>query len=275
MKFKPFTKDFDFNGSTLTESFPDYLIIPITRWVAGVLSGNDLIYSRGISGPVQSIKEDFADNLQITLHRVFPRPWGNFISEVFSNNRLLCNFLALLLQNYCNARDATILEVILRKGGSAYSVERTDNNSSEYDRGVYDLVKRVPEVLKLQSRKSLSENQLLLEAWNDCYKHNPSYSDVVTKCDDFIEGFLRDKYWPTEKRTKSLVLCIKEFKKNPDILSFKGSDFINDKTHLISLLGGISNIRSQHTTGTGRTPKPDEAEYILHSTIYIWSLMRT
>jgi hypothetical protein len=210
--------------------------------------------------------------LQILFRESVPEDWNNFLIWLFKDSERLTNFLALCLQNYAQKSNASALEKILAFGGSAYTVTKMRSEASDYERGVYDLTLRVSEPVAEISKKSLQASSVLMEAWNSCYSRNPDYEKVVSRCCDFIEGFLRDKYWPGDGKTKSITIAMKEFVKKPGMLHYKGSTFINKPEDLISLLSGVGYIRGQHTTGKGRKPTSDEAEFILHTTIYIWNL---
>lgn len=272
MKFRPFTKGFNFSDSELSKEFQDYLVGPIARWIRDYLKERGWINDLYLHGA--RVEQELIDNLQIHLRTTFPSSLDDFIRTVFQNSELTANFLALLIQNCNRPNLARRLENILKIGGSAYKVEVEETKESEYRTSYeYNFVYRVPEPVQTASQQALSASDLLKSAWSYCFRHNPDYEKTVSLCNDFIEGYLRDKFWPKETRTRSLYTAIKEIKKNPKILLFKGSSFLSDPVYLLELLEGVAKIRGEHTSGEGRKPTPDEAEYILHTTIYIWNLM--
>ena len=55
----------------------------------------------------------------------------------------------------------------------------------------------------------------------------------------------------------------------------KADTFIKDKSKVIALLQGIANIRGEHTTGEGREPTADEAEFIVSTAIYLYTLLES
>jgi hypothetical protein len=55
-------------------------------------------------------------------------------------------------------------------------------------------------------------------------------------------------------------------------LNFKGDTVIKNKDNLLDLIDNVASFRGMHTAGKGKKPNKDEAEYILHTTIYIWNL---
>lgn len=278
-KFKPFSETYLFDDATLTEEFPPYLSEPVGNWMKGCMNYHSLIEDRPdeIFSSASHLTLGFRQSLQLDLRRTFPQKTNEFIYEVTGNMDLCRNVLAYILQKYCYDQQGSILETILRRGSSAYTVIRLKEEIGEYEKGFLDLGWYVPEIVKEEARELISSEKLLRNAWHDCYKLNPEPSACVSKCIDFLEGFLRDKYWPNEKRTPSIWEIIKRFNKDPDLLKllqFKGDSFLEDKTKILSLLVGTSKIRSEHTTGEGRDATPEEAIFVLHTTIYIWNLMR-
>jgi hypothetical protein len=272
MKFSPFGKEYDFSSAPLTESFPNYLAGPISRWIHDYLVDRALVYSSVYQD--SRISQVYLDSMQLIFRRVFAFSEKDFYIDLFSNPILTTNVLAFMVENCFDSRPAVALENLLKTGGSAYRIEITkikiDENSTRTE---CRLMRRVPEIVEEASRKALNANDLLMEAWHVYYKHSPDYNGTVSKCNDFMEGYLTKEFWPSEPRTRSIFSIVQELTKNPDKLDFKGAGFLKDKTRLIALLEGISKIRGEHTSGEGRKPSPEEAEYILHTTIYIWNLM--
>lgn len=273
MKFKPFSYKYDFKDEALIENYPNYLQKPITHWLRDLFQKNNLGYNRynHLNSSITNLNSSFVDRTQTLLREVFNSDFGEFVDKLFSDTELTTNFLALMLQNYARGLDAVRLEMILSDGGSAYKVEKTDKEASESKEGVYDLVWRVPEAVTQQSEKALTNNQLLLEAWKQCYSRHPDYEKTVSKCCDFLEGYLGKTYFPEDPKPQ-LGKFINNFENNPKQLSYKGDSIVDPKSILTSLLKEASNIRGQHTEGQGREPTSDEAEFILHTTIYIWNL---
>jgi hypothetical protein len=274
MSFRPFGDKYSFDKTVLTEDFPDYLLEPVTEWAYDIMYNSTLINTFNGLDSTRYVDSAFRQDLQLRLREAYSEDWSNFISQMTSTSDRLCNFLAYLLQNYSNARWAARLEAVLRLGSSAYTVAKVRKDAEEYiSAGVYDLAWYVPSAVRQEAEAALLENEILLAAWNDCYRLKPSYSSCVSSCNDFLEGYLRDKYWPQEKRTLSIYSSIKKLEANPDLLRFRGDSFLKDKTRLIALLEGISKIRGQHKSGAGRSPTKSEAEYVLHTTIYVWNLL--
>lgn len=271
MNFKPFSETYKFDETVLTKDFPDYLADPIVTWLKACFRHYDLV-EQSYRDP--DLDLGFKQQLQLTLRRTFPADENRFIAIVMSDPDLVCNVLSYLLQNYCTQDYANTLRKILRKGSSAYTVLDTASDIQSYQTGVFELGWQVPPIVGEQSKEAIEANELLMDAWNECYKHDPNPSAAVSKSIDFLEGFLRDKYHPEMDRTPSLHQFVKEFTKDSSHLIFKGSSFLDDTTKLISLLDGTSKIRAEHTTGEGREATSEEAEFVLHTTIYIWNLMR-
>jgi len=180
--------------------------------------------------------------------------------------------LTMILQNYANASNAEDLKALLRAASSAYSVERLAG-ASDSDIGGFILVNRVPESERMQAQQALSANDILRDAYIDCYKVEPNYTDAVRKANDFIEGLLTRKFWTHRTATYSIHVAVQKFQADSTILRFKGDSFVDDKSKVIALLDGIARIRSEHTTGSGRAPTADEAEFVVQTAIYLHNLL--
>jgi hypothetical protein len=276
MSFKPFTEKYRFDKSILTEDFPDYLAEPVSVWLYRSLDRHDLLETKQTKSyrTDEFLVPSFRHTLQLDFQRTFSSNARLFVNEVLGDSELFCNILAYVLQNHSTVSEARDLERILRMGSSAYMVMEMGDDLSDWQRGVCNLGWRVPAVVQEEAREALAANELLKDAWNECYKRTPNPSLCVSKCTDFFEGFLRDLYSPDEERTPPIVRYVKDFEKDPSELVFKGSDFLEDKSKVIALMEGTSKIRAEHTTGKGRPATYDEAVFVLHTTIYLWNLMR-
>ncbi|OGD65587.1 hypothetical protein A2215_03145 [Candidatus Berkelbacteria bacterium RIFOXYA2_FULL_43_10] len=146
-----------------------------------------------------------------------------------------------------------------------------NKSAGDYNKGVYNLERRVPVIVRKQSEKALTANDLLQDAWGFCYSRKPDYEKVVSKCCDFLEGYIAIKYFPKEKKPTLRKLII-QLSQKPQILTYKGSGIIADKALVLELLKDAIDYRGQHTSGTGKRPNKDEAEFVLHTTIYLWNL---
>lgn len=271
MSFRPFSETYKFDKSVLTKEFPDYLFEPVVTWLVLYLKKYELLSSRYRDAEIDVA---FRQKLQLEFQRTFPASPRIFINNLKNDPDLLCNILSYFLQTYCQQDMAARLKGILRNGSSAYTVLETANNIRSYDSGVFELGWQVPQIVNEQSKDALEANDLLMDAWNECYKHNPNPSAAVSKSIDFLEGFLRDKFHPEMDRTPPIHQYVKEFTKDSSQLTFRGSTFLDDKTKLIAILDGTSKIRAEHTTGQGREATLEEAEFVLHTTIYLWNLLR-
>ncbi|MBU1129790.1 hypothetical protein KKE45_00520 [Patescibacteria group bacterium] len=273
MTFKPFGKKYDFREIALISNFPSYLHDPIENWLWTVLSRANVVVESDIwnANGKKYVGQRFINNLQIDFREKFPQYWSQFIPYIFSDTDRTCNILAFCLQHFSNQENANELEYILSQGGSGYGIIKTNKKASEYDKGVYDLVDRVASSIVKQSKQALDNNGLLLNAWIKCYGRNPDYGKVVSECQDFLEGFLRDKYFPANK-TPQLGKIINDLKNSSSKLTFKGESVLKRKIDILNLIDNVQNFRGMHKAGTGKSPSKKEAEYVLHTTIYIWNL---
>lgn len=274
MKFKPFGEKYSFSSDTLIKNFPRYFYDPIDNWLWRVLgSANvvDVSYDDYVTGHKKYIKPSFLNQLQIHLREEVPQYWSEALPYIFENPDRTANLIALCLQNFADADDANELEYILSTGGSGYEVMKTDKDASEYDKGVYDLIERVNPIVKKQAQTILEQDELIKDAWNFCYSRNPDYEKVVSRSCDFLENFLGGIYFPKDPKPqlKKFVFALEN---DPSKLSYKGVSIVDPKSSLTSLLKNASDIRGQHTKGKGRKPTKEEAEFVLHTTIYIWNL---
>lgn len=269
MKFKPFGSKYIHSKDVLVRDFPDFMKPAIAKWLFDTIQHDVIVHSD--FDRYTGINQSFQHYLHIEFRELFPQEWSKFLTFTMSNSDRICNILALILQNYANSQNAKGLEYILSQGGSAYEVTKTDNNASAYDKGVYDLTERVSSLVKDQAKIAIDDNKLLAEAWHLCYSRNPDYEKSVTRACDFLEGFLGKKYFPKDTKPQ-LKKFVHAFIDNPTILKYKGDSLLDPKSNLTSLLIEASNLRGQHTEGKGRLPTKNEAEFILHTTIYIWNL---
>ncbi len=273
MKFKPFSKKYNFIQDVLIKDFPQYLHDPVDDWLWRVLNSANVVGvdDSYLTRSKRYIKTAFLNRLQIYFREVFPQYWDQFITFIFSDSDRTSNFLAFCLQNFADQDDALQLEYILSQGGSGYEVTKTQKDANEYEEGVYDLTERVPDLVKNQSMQAIDENDLLMEAWIHCYARNPDYEKVVIKCQNFLEHFLRDTYEP-ENTKPQLGKIIGNLKSSSQKLKYKGESVLPDKKIILSLIDNIPQFRGMHTAGTGKSPSKEDAEFVLHTTIYVWNL---
>jgi len=273
IKFKPFGKKYDFKDSVLVKDYPVYMLSFLNDWLWEILNKYNVsaVSSDYLTNNTKYIKPDFINILRIKFREIFPQEWNDFVTFVFKDQDRTSNILAFCLQNYVDSEDAGKLEYILSQGGSAYEVSLIDKNAGEYDVGVYDLIERVSEIIKDQSQKALNSNELLQKAWQFCYSRNPDYEKTVINCQNFLEEFLRNKYEPSNLKPQ-LGKLIGNLKSASKKLKFKGETVLNNKQDVLLLLDNIPQFRGIHTAGTGKVPNKEEAEFVLHTTIYIWNI---
>jgi len=273
MKFKPFSPKYDFAQTVLIKHFPAYMALPIARWLLNVADSNKhIVYpTDGFVQEPAELEVSFKDLLGITLHENFPHKWSEFIEFLTSNRDRLCNVIALYLQNYAIPSQAEDLKQILDKSGSAYTIIQTIAGIGDYNHGGHDLVYRVSDVVEKTSSIAVDSNELLMEAWMFCYGRNPDYEKVVSRSCDFIESYIGKKYFESDTKPQ-LKKFVHALKSNPFSLSYKGDGIVNPKNLITDLLEKASDIRGQHTGGKGRKPTKNEAEFVLHTVIYIWNL---
>ena len=269
MKFKPFGKKYIFQKDVLIDIFPDYMIPSLQKWIIDVLRSVGVI-EKPVYGDAW-ITSEFLHKVHILFRELFPKGLNEFLQFTLDSKERTSNIIAYFLQNYVYRDEADRLEFILSQGGSAYEVTIADKNASEYSRGIYDLVVRVPSVIKELSKEALSNNEILAESWNHCYSRNPDYEKVVSRCSDFLEGLFKEKYFPKDPKPQ-LKKFVHSLEADPSKLRFKGDSIVNPKSLLTSLLKEVSDIRGQHTQGKGRVPTKEESEFVLHTTILIWNL---
>ena len=276
MKFTPLTKKYSFSSDTLTKDFPSFMREPLRSWIWELFRYTDYIDRDDtyLTSVKYYITDSFRDELQLHFREVYPQYWDEFVTFILSDTERTADFLAFCLQNFSDARNAKQLEWILSQGGSGYDVIQTDKNAMGYTKGVYNLADRIDPMVKRQTENALNDNELIQESWSFCYSRNPDYEKVVSRCCDFLEKFLGDIYFPKDPKPQ-LKKFVHHFIQNPSVLHYKGDTIVNPKSNLTSLLEKASDIRGQHTGGLGRKPTKEEAEFVLHTTIYIWNLHKT
>lgn len=265
MDYTPFDNTYRFDPDIFIEDFPDYLMERVKRWILSTMRSSDITNGNALSRP-------FKDELELRLRVVLPVQVPSFVNFMTVDTAATCNMLTLLLQNYAQGEEAENLKTLLREASSAYTVEPMSDIDPEDIRGGHILVNRIPAAVREQAGLVLSSSDVMLRAWNACYKVEPDYVEAVSVANDFIEGLLRDKFWSGRSTTYSIAQAISQFERDETILHFKGDSFVTDKTKVIGLLEGIARIRGEHTTGAGRSPTPDEADYVVQTCIYLYSL---
>ena len=256
IKFKPFGKKYKFDDTALVHNYPGYMHSSLEIWLWDVLKNADAVNMASrylsVSSDERYVVPNFLNILRVEFREVFPQHWDDFLSFLIQDSDRMSNILAFCLQNFANGEDAINLEYILSTSGSGYKIQKTNTDASEYDRGAYDLTERVPEVIQEQSKTALSSNQILLDAWNSCYSRNPGYE-------------------PGNKKPQ-LGKLVGNLKTSSKKLNFKGDTVVSDKMTILLLIDNVAQFRGMHTAGTGEVPSKEEAEYVLHTTIYIWNI---
>lgn len=270
MKFKPLSKKYQFDDTLIT-SFPGFMHQPIVNWLEDILKRKNLLVAPDIMYPGKRyITNAFREMLHVNLRETYPQAWGDFVNFILADTDRTLTILQWCLNYHANARDANNLEWLLSNSGSGYEVEKTSKDASEYTEGVYDLIERVSGATKQAAKDALTQNDQLLNAWRACYGRNPNYKEVVQQSQNVLEELLRDKYLPKDKKAQlgKLITDIKAGK----TLSYKGSDVPSSSNTLLNLIDNVAIYRGVHTAGSGKNPSKQQAEYILHTTIYVWNL---
>ncbi len=272
MKFKSVTGVHDFSGDALTKDFRSFMELPLFDWALALLRRVNVIDDPdGMYLRYYRLDPGFRNTLNLIFRRSFSDRWSELETVVLSDPNLTADFFGLCLQNYARQGEAENLESVLAASGSGWRVVKVDDSVGEYGEGGYDLQDRVPPVVALQAQEALAGNNVLLNAWGSCYSRSPDYTKTVIECQNVLEGLLRDKYEP--KNTKpQLGKLIGNLKAAPTKISFKGDSVLTGKELLLSLIENVPAFRGMHTAGTGKAPTKQEAEYVLHTTIYIWNL---
>lgn len=212
MEFTPKTKKYAFDKNVLHKDYLDFLVQPIGNWIIGTLiSTEKLIPKLGGRGGFYTHKKNhisgykfssgFINELSLKLQELFPSDPDTFMNFVTSEVERTTEIINLCLQNYATKSQANTLEYLLSQGGSGYAVSFKHDNPHYKDKGVAQLVDRVPEVVSKQAREVLLGNDILNEAWEYCYSKNPNYEMVVSRTTDALAGLYRDTYFPTEEKT--------------------------------------------------------------------------
>lgn len=270
MIFKPVTETYKFNDDELISIYPEYIRRPLATWIKFLLWRLNFV-SNGSHHHGGNIDIDFINKLNLHLRAVFPLTFNNFLEFIFEDNDRTTNFLGICLQNYATKKSADSLEDILSTSGSAYSVMITKEAPSASDIGVADLTNRVSSLVVQSSEEALSDETLIRAAWHACYSRNPDYEKTVSKCCDVIEKNWGKKYFSNDPKPQ-IKKFVHGFVADPSKLIYKGSSIVDPKNLITSIAEKFSDIRGQHTAGKGRVPSKEEAEMVLHYTIFIWNI---
>ncbi len=251
-----------------SNAFPDFMFTPISRWLYEVLRIDAI--DEDTLNSYRDIKGGFQDYLQLTLHEIVPLDWDNFVAFTLADTNRTLKILLIVLNIYATNEQAVKLEVILSKANSHYMVTLVDE-AKQNNQDKFDITERIPTVIKSMSKRAVTDNELLKEAWNLYYSQYPDYEKVVSRCCSFLEGFYKKRYF-TDDPKPQITKFIHNFANKPEILSYKGDSIVKPKNVITSLLEEAANIRAEHLAGLGRKPTKDEANFVLHTTIYIWNL---
>jgi len=270
MKFTPISKKYQFND-TLRMDIPDYLRQPIASWIYSVLLRHKAIVEpNGIYRSKPYFTKDFREILNVNMRESYPQEWSEAINFILSDTDRTLTIIQWCLNYYARRSEAWELEYSFSNGGLGYSIQPTKSDASEYDNGVFDLVERVPEVVKKAADLSFDSNAELLKAWRACYGKSPNYNETVQVCQNVLEGLLRDTYLPKDSKAQlgKLIADIRSGK----TLAYKGSSIPNSPNDLISIIQNVPQYRGMHKAGTGKDAGKDEAEFVLQATILIWNM---
>ncbi len=267
------TQDINAQSSeVLIKTFPDYLFGQLEKWFTLALrqEGYLVIKQDEYCNNVLRLNDDFHDALCTIFEASCPEDWDKFLDFIKQDTEKTKHFIIFVISIISYQKNDTInkLENILKRNGSAYKVAY---NTKQQD---FKLKDRVSGIVENQSKKALSDNELLSQAWDKYYSSkNPDYDGVVKDCCSFLETFLGELYFPNDPRPQ-ITKFINDFKANPDKLKYKGCSIVEPKSNITSLLKNVADIRGDHTgeKGNGRYPTAEEAEFVLHTTIYIWNL---
>lgn len=270
LNFKPLAKKYNFKNEVLYMDMPNHMQKATIRWMHDVLKDARRLETSTYTNRGEYITTGFMESLEVHLRETYPQYWNDFVDFVFGDLDRELTLLQWCLNYFADEREANSLEWILSNGGSGYSVLKLNKDQSEYTDGGYDLVERVPEVVKKASEEAISSNEKLMAAWVACYGKNPNYKEVVQQTQNVMEELLRDTYLPKDTKAQlgKLIGDIKAGKK----LTFKGSALLSDSNVMLDLINKFPEYRGIHTGGTGKTPNKEIAEYALHTAIYLWGL---
>ena len=275
MTFESFDDEYRFDKSVLTEDFPDYMYPSIQQWIISTLDrAKFLSWSQGVQYIDRSA---FILPLNESMRATFRHELAHFLVDVSKDATIFRNVLSYILQNVAQKNEGEKLEKILARTSSAYSVDFKDEEATtssgaiSWVRTRMKLVYRVTPIVKRQAENALAQSELLADAWDSYYGLKADDEKTVTRCADAIAGLLRDKFFPTEKRTQLGTLLqkvISEPKKYP-----LAGEALFEKKEFLGIMKGFSTVRGNHKTGTGRTPAHEEAGFVLHFTIMLFQIL--
>lgn len=272
MRFNPVTNKYKELDSTLVEGIPNYMQRPIADWAWNLLNSTKYITHPTIGRPPQ-VNTEFVNSLNTNFREHFPKQWMDFINFALEEDDRAIDFIAFCLQNIARLEKAKPLEDILETSGSAWTVLPTKKDIQTYDIGAFTLTRRVPETVVQVSEAAIQGEELIRRAWIAHYSRNPDHAATVSQCVDFLEGLLMDTYSPNTQKPV-LTKLINELEQDPSKLVYKGNTIVDPKDLVTRIAKQFIQIRGQHTTGTGRHPTAEEAEFVLHYTIFIWNIHR-
>ncbi len=241
--------------SEITVGFPDFIKTSIAEWIYSFLLEKSVILTvQSLDFPRYSLKESYKSHLNLYFKRSFPSDFGDFCKEIFEDYDLGIEVLNYFLTN-TNIYSENKLEKILRLSGHEYKVSHIGTKK-------VCLTKRVPKEFDVLAEKVLSLSEKMMEAWNAFYGKDPDYEKTVCRCCDVIETFIKQNHFPKSiPKFGRLVTDLRSKVKKDD--SFYLGKNIDNNSNLFEIVKEFQNYRNHHTSGTGKKPTKEDAEYIL------------
>ena len=276
MTYQPFIKKYDLDAAARTDQFPEYFREQLSGWIWNQFAEP--------TAEKSELSDDFLGQLQIIFRQMLPsNKWYAFLEFLFSSSDNVCHLLDYCLQHTATDDQAHELQRLLNVGGSAFTIAPREQTAGEKEAtvGHFRLAWRNPRIINQAAHAAIDHNELLCQAWNLCYGLQPDYAQTVIKCTDFLEHFLRDRYQPDNAKPQLGQLIGDLRAQNGAQLSFKGDDILaampnhGGKALLLRLIDQFPKYRGLHTAGDGVAPTKQDAEFVLHTTIYLWDLHQT
>ena len=268
--FKPLKKKYHFDD-TLWMNVPKYMIRPLGNWIIQVF--REWHFVDPLSMP-SKIDPDFLSKLDVRFRETFPDRLDQFLDYLFSDSDRTITFLQYLL--YCRPDEyqAIKLESMLSDGGSGYMVKITETEDGTGIKKIScNMLERVPGVVMDAVENTLKSSASINKAWIACYKKDPDYIKVVIESQNALEGIMKNKYAPKDQ-SPQLGKLIANMKSSQSPLDVKGGgSLLKDTKLLLNLIEKVPSYRGMHIEGgSGKRPSREQAEYVLYTTIYFWTL---
>ena len=259
MSFVPVVEKYRYDKNVLTEEIPNFIISPIRGgWLESIIYRSEMGDS--------DVWRIVVGRLRAEMREEIPYSMAHFMDFVCSDNDRLLYIIQFFIDIIADESDLPELNCYLRESGTCWEAKA----NSKSNRGGHNLCRRVPLEKQEVADRVFGVHDEFRDVWMHCYGLNPDYNKVVQECQNLLEKFIKDKYFPNDDKPQ-LGKFLGNIKVNPTKLQEALPEFIGYEP-LVDLLANVPKYRGVHTAGSGKNSNRSNAEAILLTTMYFLDL---